>query len=151
MSDEPVSTDPLKTAGRMRRDDRKRQLLEEAKQLFVRHGYQSTTTEKIARAAGVSEPVLYRPMFGAATARSTSVTFMSQAALQADVPGQLRLAKPVEAVRHTRTLGKRDMVRNSATPVIEVDPATYAVHADGVHLTSEPSAVLPLAQRYFLF
>ena len=59
MSD-PSAAEPLKPSARMRRDDRKRQLLEEAKQLFVRHGYQSTTTEKIARAAGVSEPVLYR-------------------------------------------------------------------------------------------
>jgi urease subunit alpha len=97
------------------------------------------------------EPVLYRPMFGAATPRSTAVTFVSQAALEAEVPRQLGLQKRVEAVRQTRVLGKRDMVRNSATPAIEVDPATYAVHADGVHLTSEPAVVLPLAQRYFLF
>ena len=67
------------------------------------------------------------------------------------MPRQLELQKRVEAVRQTRTLGKRDMVRNSATPFIEVDPATYAVRADGVHLTSEPAVVLPLAQRYFLF
>jgi urease subunit alpha len=97
------------------------------------------------------EPVLYRPMFGAATPRSTCITFVSQAALDADVPRLLGLQKRVEAVRRTRSLGKRDMLRNSATPVIEVDPATYAVHADGVHLTSEPADVLPLAQRYFLF
>ena len=97
------------------------------------------------------EPVLYRPMFGAAMPRSTCVTFVSQAALEAEVPRQLGLQKHVEAVRQTRTVDKRDMLRNSATPVIEVDPATYAVHADGVHLTSEPAVVLPLAQRYFLF
>ncbi len=59
MPDDPSAAEPLKAA-RMGRDDRKRQLLEHAKRLFVRHGYQSTTTEKIARAAGVSEPVLYR-------------------------------------------------------------------------------------------
>jgi len=44
----------------MRSAERKRQLLEHAKQLFVTHGYQATTTEKIAAAAGVTEPVLYR-------------------------------------------------------------------------------------------
>lgn len=49
-----------KAAGRMRKADRKRQLLEHAKELFVTLGYQNTTTEKIAQAAGVSEPVLYR-------------------------------------------------------------------------------------------
>jgi urease subunit alpha len=97
------------------------------------------------------EPVLYRPMFGAATPRSTSITFVSQAALDAEVPRQLGLQKRIEAVRQTRSLGKRDMLRNSALPVIEVDPATYAVRADGVLLTSEPAVVLPLAQRYFLF
>jgi len=49
-----------KPATRMRRTDRKRQLLAHAKQLFVTLGYQHTTTEKIASAAGVSEPMLYR-------------------------------------------------------------------------------------------
>jgi urease subunit alpha len=97
------------------------------------------------------QPVLYRPMFAAATPRSTSVTFMSTTALERGVAEQLRLQKRVEAVRHTRALGKRDMVANSATPTIEVDPQTYAVYADGIHLTCEPAAVLPMAQRYFLF
>jgi AcrR family transcriptional regulator len=52
--------DTPKSGGRLRKADRKRQLLAHAKQLFVTLGYQDTTTEKIARAAGVSEPVLYR-------------------------------------------------------------------------------------------
>src|SRR5437660_7628102 len=51
---------PLKATARMRKADRKRQLLAHAKQLFVTLGYQHTTTEKIAQAAGVTEPVLYR-------------------------------------------------------------------------------------------
>jgi urease subunit alpha len=97
------------------------------------------------------EPVLYRPMFAAAAARATSVTFVSQAALEAGLPARLGLQTRVEAVRHTRGLGKRDMPLNDATPKIEVDPSTYAVYADGVHLTSEPAVVLPMAQRYFLF
>jgi urease subunit alpha len=97
------------------------------------------------------EPVLYRPMFAAATPRSTSVTFVSSAALEDDVPLRLGLQKRVVAVRATRGLGKRDMVANSATPVIEVDPQTYAVYADGQHLTCEPAQSLPMAQRYFLF
>jgi urease subunit alpha len=97
------------------------------------------------------EPVLYRPMFAAATPRSTAVTFVSQAALSREVPVRLGLQKRTVAVTNTRKLGKRDMVANSATPRIEVDPQTYAVYADGVHLTSEPASVLPMAQRYFLF
>jgi AcrR family transcriptional regulator len=52
--------DGPRPAGRMRKAERKRQLLAHAKQLFVTHGYQETTTEKIAQAAGVTEPVLYR-------------------------------------------------------------------------------------------
>ena len=47
--------------------------------------------------------------------------------------------------------GKRSMIHNDATPVIEVDPETYEVRADGVLLTCEPARVLPMAQRYFLF
>jgi urease subunit alpha len=97
------------------------------------------------------EPVLYRPMFAAATPRSTSVTFLSNAALEDDVPSRLGLQKRAVAVHDTRRLGKRDMVANSATPAIEVDPQTYAVYADGEHLTCEPAQSLPMAQRYFLF
>jgi urease subunit alpha len=97
------------------------------------------------------QPVLYRPMFAAATPHSTSITFVSRTALEAELPHRLQLKTRVEAVRATRALGKRDMVNNSALPRIEVDPATYAVYADGEHLTSEPASVLPMAQRYFLF
>ena len=54
-------------------------------------------------------------------------------------------------MRNCRTIGKRDMVHNSATPRIDVDPETYEVRADGELLTCEPAQILPLAQRYFLF
>ncbi len=99
------------------------------------------------------QPVLYRPMFGAfggATA-ATSVTFSSRAAVDAGLGDSLGLAKPLVAVGGCRTIGKADMIRNSATPRIEVDPETYEVRADGELLTCEPAEVLPLAQRYFLF
>ena len=59
--------------------------------------------------------------------------------------------KQLVAVRNTRSLGKKDMIMNDATPVITVDPETYRVEADGVHLTCQPSATLPLSQRYYLF
>jgi len=99
------------------------------------------------------QPVLYRPMFGAlGRARaSTSLLFVSAAALAADVPGRLGLAKRAVAVSRCRGLGKRDMIHNDALPRIEVDPETYEVRADGVLLTCEPASVLPMAQRYFLF
>jgi urease subunit alpha len=99
------------------------------------------------------QPVLYRPMFGAlGRARaSTSLLFVSAAALAADVPGRLGLAKRAVAVGRCRGLGKRDMIHNDALPRIEVDPETYEVRADGERLTCEPARVLPMAQRYFLF
>jgi len=97
------------------------------------------------------QPVLARPMFAAANRRGTCLTFVSQAALDADLPGRLGLASPVVGVTGCRTVGKRDMVHNDATPALEVDPETYEVRADGELLTCEPAAVLPMAQRYFLF
>jgi len=99
------------------------------------------------------QPVHYRPMFGAlgGARHATSVTFMSRAALEDGVPERLRLAKRAVAVAGTRVVRKRDLVHNGALPVIEVDPQTYEVRADGELLTCAPATTLPLAQRYFLF
>lgn len=99
------------------------------------------------------QPVLYRPMFGAfggATA-ATGITFVSQASLKAGVPKRLALKKIVAGVKNCRKIGKKDMLHNSATPDIQVDPETYEVTVDGRAITCEPAKVLPLAQRYFLF
>jgi len=100
------------------------------------------------------QPVHYRPMFatfGRALAESC-VTFVSGAALDDGIGRKLGLSRRLVAVQDTRGgIGKRSMVHNSATPVIEVDPETYEVRADGVLLTCEPAQVLPMAQRYFLF
>jgi len=97
------------------------------------------------------QPVLYRPMFGSfgAAPQSTGVTFVSQASL--DYVKTLGLRKRPVPVEHCRKIGKADMIHNSATPHIEVDPETYEVRADGELLTCEPASVLPLAQKYFLF
>ena len=98
------------------------------------------------------QPVHYRPMFGSfGKALKTSVTFVSQAALKNPAVDALKLQKPLVAVSGTRKLQKSDMVHNGATPEITVDPETYVVKADGVHLVCEPATELPLAQRYFLF
>ena len=99
------------------------------------------------------QPVHYRPMFGAlGGARSaTSVHLVSAAGLAAGMAEQLALTKSLAAVSNTRTVRKADMVHNGYQPVIEVDPQTYEVRADGELLTCEPAAELPLAQRYFLF
>ncbi len=98
------------------------------------------------------QPVHYRPMFGSfGKALKTSVTFVSQAALDNPAVRALNLAKPLLAVKNTRRVMKKDMVHNGATPVIDVDPETYAVRADGELLVCEPAVVLPMTQRYFLF
>ena len=98
------------------------------------------------------QPVHYRPMFGSfGKALKTSVTFVSQAALGNPAIAALGLEKPLVAVSGTRKLRKKDMVLNGATPDITVDPETYVVKADDVHLVCEPARELPLAQRYFLF
>ena len=99
------------------------------------------------------QPVLYRPMFGSfgAAIAPTAITFVSQAALAVGLPDTLGLKKIVRSVSNCRSIGKKDMIHNSATPNIEVDPETYEVRVDGSSITCEPASVLPLAQRYFLF
>ncbi len=99
------------------------------------------------------QPMHYRPMFGAhgGALAATSLTFVSQAALQAGIGERLGLRKPLAAVRGCRTVKKTDMVHNAWMPRMQIDPQTYAVHADGQLLTCEPATELPMAQRYFLF
>jgi urease subunit alpha len=98
------------------------------------------------------QPVHYRPMFGSfGKALTTSVTFVSKAALDNPAVRALKLGKPLVAVKDTRRIGKKDMKLNDAMPRIDVDPETYAVRADGELLVCEPATSLPLAQRYFLF
>jgi len=100
------------------------------------------------------QPVHGRPMFagyGAAMA-AQSVTFLPLAALEDGVPQRLGLRRPTPLVSNVRGgIGKASMVLNDALPVIEVDPETYEVRADGELLVCEPLDELPLAQRYFLF
>ena len=99
------------------------------------------------------QPVYSRPMFGGLgrALGDTSVTFVSAAAEAAGVRKALGLTKQVLAVKGTRNIGKADLILNDALPVIEVNPETYEVRADGVLLTCEPAKELPMAQRYFLY
>ena len=99
------------------------------------------------------QPVHYRPMFGSFghTASATSMIFLPQAAIDLGVANTLGLRKHVGLVKNTRNIGKKDLIHNHYQPTIEVDPQTYVVRADGQLLTCEPVAVLPFAQRYFLF
>jgi len=99
------------------------------------------------------QPVHSRPMFGSfgKALASTSMNFVSAAAMSAGVAEQLGLQKMVGVVKNCRNIKKQDLIHNSYTPHIEVDSQTYEVRADGELLTCEPADVLPMTQRYFLF
>ena len=99
------------------------------------------------------QPVYSRPMFGAygRSVEKSAATFVSKAAFDAGIKNTLGLAKELLPVINTRDIGKADLLLNNATPVMEVNPETYEVRADGELLTCEPAEVLPMAQRYFMF
>jgi urease subunit alpha len=97
------------------------------------------------------QPVYYRPMFGAFgdALAQTCLTFVSGAAHAAGIGERLGLRRQVVPVRNTRKIGKRDMVRNSGTPQIDVNPETFAVTVDGKHATVAPLRTIALNQKYF--
>ncbi len=101
------------------------------------------------------QPVHYRPMFGAfgRAMAAGAATFVSKASLKRKgaLAGRLGLSRMLLPVKHTRDIGKKDMVHNSLMPKMEVDAETYEVRANGELLTCEPAKVLPMAQRYFLY
>ena len=99
------------------------------------------------------QPVHYRPMFATypKSVAQTSITFMSQAAIDKQVDKQLGLTKVIQPVHGIRHIRKSDMRFNSYCPDMDINPETYEVRADGEMLTCEPVDVLPMAQRYFLF
>jgi urease subunit alpha len=99
------------------------------------------------------QPVHYRPMFGAfgRALSSSCVTFLPTIAIERGIPEQFRLRRMILSAHDIRAIDKKRMILNDALPQIEVDPETYEVRADGVHLTCEPATVLPMAQRYFLY
>jgi urease subunit alpha len=99
------------------------------------------------------QPVIYRPMFGAygKAIHQTCISFVSQVSLEKKTLAKYQLSKMIRPVQDCRTISKKDMKHNNATPQIEVDPETYEVKLDGEKISCEPASVLPMAQRYFLF
>jgi len=99
------------------------------------------------------QPVYYRPMFGSfgSASAQTSMTFLSQAAIDKNVPEIAGMTRLIGVCKNTRNVGKKDMIHNDWMPNIEVDSQTYEVRANGELLTCEPATELPLAQRYCLF
>jgi urease subunit alpha len=101
--------------------------------------------------AATPQPVCYRPMFGAfgSALPKTCVSFVSAAAYEAGIADRLQLQRQVRPVERTRTITKRDLIRNDALPVITVDPETFAVTADGVPATVPPAKSVSLNRLYF--
>lgn len=99
------------------------------------------------------QPVTHRRSFGAlgTAVHSSSLTFLPTVALEDGLPDKLNTTRRFAEARNMRNITKADLKFNSATPKIEVDPQTYQVRVDGEVITSQPSDVLPMAQRYFLF
>lgn len=101
---------------------------------------------------GLAEPMIQKRMWGAlgAAPQQLGVNFVSKLAIDADVRRKLGLGKAMVPIKTVRGLRKSDMVRNAATPHVEVDPQTFDVRADGRLLMCEPAATVPLARRYML-
>src|SRR5215203_1542473 len=99
------------------------------------------------------QPVIYRHMFGAfgKALYKTCITFVSQASVDTGTIKKYGLEKMVLPVKNCRTISKKDLIHNDATPQIDVNPENYEVRVEGEVITCEPASVLPLAQRYFLF
>ncbi|WP_280348827.1 urease subunit alpha [Nocardia neocaledoniensis] len=99
------------------------------------------------------QPVLPRPMFGAAApaAAATSLHFVSEQAIDDGLADRLDIRRKLAPVKNVRAITKADMPHNDAMPRIEVDPDTFTVRVDGEVWTEQPATELPMAQRYFLF
>lgn len=97
------------------------------------------------------QPCYMRPMFGAfgSELQATRVSFVSKFAADAGIATRLGLKSQVYGVHGTRQINKSDMVRNSATPQIEVDPDTFNTYIDGVLATVPPVKEISLGQLYW--
>ncbi|MFI1770583.1 urease subunit alpha [Thalassobellus citreus] len=99
------------------------------------------------------QPVIYRRMFGAygKALHKTCITFVSKISIENKTIEKYDLNKIILPVENCRNIGKKDLIHNDKTPIIEVNPENYQVRIDGEHITCEPLNVVPMAQRYFLF
>lgn len=97
------------------------------------------------------QPLIYRPMFGASGSalQDNCITFVSKRAMELNIKEKFGLQRQVMAVKNTRSISKRDMVRNAYLPKIEVNPETFAVTVGGKHMTVNPLKDISLNQRYF--
>lgn len=99
------------------------------------------------------QPVIYKNMYGAfgEASTKTNFNFVSKISIDSGNIKKLGLKRESLPVKGCRNIGKKDMIHNSATPKIEINPETYEVKIDGKVATCEPLKEVPMAQRYFLF
>lgn len=97
------------------------------------------------------QPKIMRPMYGAfgEAMAKTRLTFVSRASFDLGIKEKYGLTSELYPVNRCRLLTKKDMVRNTATPNIEVDPETFEVTVDGYKAYVPPANELPLAQLYW--
>ena len=97
----------------------------------------------------IGEPVIHRAFWGgtgSAPRRLATIytSGLGEAALRDRWPGR------VERVRGCRAVRKESMVRNGATPSVEVDAQAEIVRVDGAPARLEPAEELPLNRAYLL-
>jgi urease subunit alpha len=99
------------------------------------------------------QPVIYRNMFGAhgKAKFGTCANFVSQISIDNGTIASYKLEKMILPVKNCRNIGKKDLIHNDKTPLIEVNPENYKVTVDGEYITCEPAEKLPLTQLYYLF
>ncbi|KAF8813390.1 urease [Phlegmacium glaucopus] len=101
----------------------------------------------------IVQPFYSKPMWGSkqGSAALNSVAFVSQLSVSTGAIASYGLSKRVEPVRGCRSVSKKDMKWNDATPEMKVDPENYEVHADGELADIAPAETVPLARAYNLF
>lgn len=99
------------------------------------------------------QPIIYRNMFGAhgKAKFGTCANFVSQISIDNGTIASYKLEKMILPVKNCRNIGKKDLIHNDKTPLIEVNPENYKVTVDGEYITCEPAETLPLTQLYYLF
>lgn len=99
------------------------------------------------------QPFYSKPMWGSkpGSAALNSVAFVSEVSILMGNIESYGLSKRIAQVRGCRSVTKKDMKWNDATPEMKVDPETYEVRMDGELADIAPAQTLPLARVYNLF
>lgn len=97
------------------------------------------------------QPKIMRPMYGdwGGALAKTRLSFVSRAGYDRGIKEKYGLKSELYPVHGVRQITKADMLRNTATPRIEIDPETFYVTVNGQLAYVPPAKSLPLAQLYW--